>query len=176
MHFLPDVYITCDECKGTRYNQDTLSILYRGANIEAKNDIGATSLYVASSNNNIKTNDEEQIDMMIRLESKVIELDEAGYTQPIQRTDIKVQGKTGLALFQAGVMGMRYGDYISDHDVKIAQKLSWVMNGGDLSAPTQVSEQYLLDLEREAFLSLCGEPKTLERIQSILFKGKPLRN
>jgi len=108
--------------------------------------------------------------------AKVIELDKAGYTQPIPRTDIKVQGKTGLALFQAGVMGMKYGSYISDHDVKIAQKLSWVMNGGDLSSPSIVSEQYLLDLEREAFLSLTGEPKTLERVQSILFKGKPLRN
>ena len=71
---------------------------------------------------------------------------------------------------------MRYGHYISDHDVKIAQKLSYVMNGGDLSYPTEVSEQYLLDLEREAFLSLTGEKKTLERVQSILFKGKPLRN
>ena len=108
--------------------------------------------------------------------AKVIELYEAGYTQPIERTDIKVQGKTGLALFQAGIMGMKFGDYISEHDVKIAQKLSWVMNGGDLSYPTTVSEQYLLDLEREAFLSLTAEPKTLERIQSILFKGKPLRN
>ncbi|MEP0294082.1 MAG: hypothetical protein ABJE13_04370, partial [Reichenbachiella sp.] len=78
--------------------------------------------------------------------------------------------------FEAGVAGMRYGNYISDHDMKIAKKISWVMNGGDLSSPTLVSEQYLLDLEREAFLSLTGEPKTLERIHSILFKGKPLRN
>ncbi len=107
---------------------------------------------------------------------QVIKIDEAGYTQPIKRQDIKVQGKTGLALFEAGILGMKYGNYISDHDVKIAQKLSWVMNGGDLSYPSTVSEQYLLDLEREAFLSLTGEPKTLERIQSILFKGKPLRN
>ncbi|MFY0651559.1 MAG: enoyl-CoA hydratase/isomerase family protein [Cyclobacteriaceae bacterium] len=107
---------------------------------------------------------------------KAIELAESGYTQQSQRNDIKVQGKTGLAMFEAGVVGMKYGNYISDHDMKIAQKISWVMNGGDLSAPTKVSEQYLLDLEREAFLSLCGEPKTLERIHSILFKGKPLRN
>ncbi len=107
---------------------------------------------------------------------QVIKIDEAGYTQPIKRKDIKVQGKTGLALFEAGILGMKFGNYISDHDVKIAQKLSWVMNGGDLSYPSMVSEQYLLDLEREAFLSLTGEPKTLERIQSILFKGKPLRN
>ena len=79
-------------------------------------------------------------------------------------------------MFHAGIEAMRYGSYISDHDKKIGLKLAWIMAGGDLSAPTKVSEQYLLDLEREAFLSLCGEPKTLERIQSILFKGKPLRN
>jgi 3-hydroxyacyl-CoA dehydrogenase len=71
---------------------------------------------------------------------------------------------------------MRSGNYISDHDQKISQKLAYVMCGGDLSAPTLVTEQYLLDLEREAFLSLCGEKKTLERIQSIITKGKPLRN
>lgn len=108
--------------------------------------------------------------------AKVLDLVKAGYTQPVERKDIKVQGKSGLAMFAAGVAAMNYGQYASDHDAKIAGKLAWVMNGGDLSQPTQVSEQYLLDLEREAFLSLCGEPKTLERIQSILFKGKPLRN
>lgn len=107
---------------------------------------------------------------------KAIQLWEAGYTQPVERKDIKVQGKAALAMFGAGITGMRFGDYISDHDAKIGQKLAWIMAGGDLSEPTLVSEQYLLDLEREAFLSLCGEPKTLERIQSILFKGKPLRN
>lgn len=107
---------------------------------------------------------------------KALDLADAGYTQKAQRTDIKVQGKTGLAMFEAGISAMKYGQYISDHDYKIARKISWVMNGGDLSAATQVSEQYLLDLEREAFLSLTGEPKTLERIHSILFKGKPLRN
>ncbi len=108
--------------------------------------------------------------------AKVIEIADSGYTQPVERTDIKVQGKTGLATLMAGVAGMQFAAYASDHDAKIANKIAWVMNGGDLSQPTEVSEQYLLDLEREAFLSLCGEPKTLERIQSILFKGKPLRN
>ncbi|MDF2156414.1 3-hydroxyacyl-CoA dehydrogenase/enoyl-CoA hydratase family protein [Algoriphagus sp. CAU 1675] len=108
--------------------------------------------------------------------SKVISLFDAGYTQPIQRNDIKVLGKSSLALFEAGITGMRYGAYISEHDAKIARKLAWVMSGGDFSSPTEVSEQYLLDLEREAFLSLTGEQKTLERIHSILFKGKPLRN
>ncbi|MEM7548414.1 MAG: 3-hydroxyacyl-CoA dehydrogenase/enoyl-CoA hydratase family protein [Bacteroidota bacterium] len=107
---------------------------------------------------------------------KVIDLYDAGYTQPSERTDIKVQGRGGLALFEAGVAGMQFGHYISEHDAKIAKKLAWVMCGGDLSYPQFVSEQYLLDMEREAFLSLTGEKKTLERIQSILFKGKPLRN
>jgi 3-hydroxyacyl-CoA dehydrogenase len=69
-----------------------------------------------------------------------------------------------LALVAAGVNGMRMGNYASDHDVKIANKIGWVMCGGDLSYPQEVSEQYLLDLEREAFLSLCGEPKTLREL------------
>lgn len=107
---------------------------------------------------------------------KVLALSDAGYIQPIQQTNIKVLGKSSLALFEAGITGMQYGAYISDHDAKIARKLAWVMSGGDLSSPTEVTEQYLLDLEREAFLSLTGEKKTLERIHSILFKGKPLRN
>ena len=107
---------------------------------------------------------------------RVLELHNNGYTQPVPRNDIKVQGRTGLATLMAGVAGMKYAAYASDHDVKIANKVAWIMNGGDLSAPSLVSEQYLLDLEREAFLSLCGEPKSLERIQSILFKGRPLRN
>ena len=104
------------------------------------------------------------------------EVADAGYTQPLQREDIKVHGKTALAMFEAGIVGMTFGKYISEHDAKIARKLAWVMGGGDLSQSTMVSEQYLLDLEREVFLSLTGEPKTLERIHSILFKGKPLRN
>ncbi len=105
-----------------------------------------------------------------------IDLADRGYTQPVHRTDIKVQGKTGLATFRAGINGMKMGHYASEHDAKIADKIAWVMCGGDLSYPTEVSEQYLLDLEREAFLSLCGEQKTLERIQHMLQKGKPLRN
>lgn len=107
---------------------------------------------------------------------RVLELADAGYTMPSQRHDIKVHGRSSMAMFEAGITGMKYGAYISDHDAKIARKLAFVMSGGDLTSPTLVSEDYLLDLEREAFLSLCGEPKTLERIQSVLFKGKPLRN
>ncbi len=101
---------------------------------------------------------------------------QAGYTQPIKRKDIKVLGKQALGMFLVGTDSMQAGHYISEHDKKIANKLAYVMAGGDLSEATLVSEQYLLDLEREAFLSLCGERKTLERIQFMLTKGKPLRN
>ncbi|MCK0124302.1 3-hydroxyacyl-CoA dehydrogenase/enoyl-CoA hydratase family protein [Gelidibacter sp. F2691] len=101
---------------------------------------------------------------------------DAGYTQPIRRTDIKVLGKQALGMFLVGTDSMEDSNYISEHDQKIANKLAYVMAGGDLSEPTLVSEQYLLDLEREAFLSLCTERKTLERIQHMLKTGKPLRN
>jgi 3-hydroxyacyl-CoA dehydrogenase len=79
-------------------------------------------------------------------------------------------------MFLVGTDAMQAGQFISDHDKKIANKLAYVMAGGDLSEPTLVSEQYLLDLEREAFLSLCGERKTLERLQHMIRTGKPLRN
>ena len=107
---------------------------------------------------------------------KAIELAEAGYTQPVRRKDIRVLGKQGLGIVYAGANSMYSGNFISEHDKKISEKLGYVLCGGDLSAPTEVTEQYLLDLEREVFLSLCGERKTLERIQSIVTKGKPLRN
>jgi len=101
---------------------------------------------------------------------------EAGYTQPPARKDIKVLGKQALGMFLVGTDSMQASRYISEHDQKIANKLAYVMAGGDLSEPTRVSEQYLLDIEREAFLSLCSEKKTLERIQHMLKTGKPLRN
>jgi 3-hydroxyacyl-CoA dehydrogenase len=106
----------------------------------------------------------------------VIELFDSGYVMPIQRTDIKVLGRSALGALFAGINGMWRAGYATDHDVTVAKKLAYVMCGGDLSEPTLVSEQYLLDLEREAFLSLCGEKKTLERIQSVLKGGKPIRN
>jgi len=101
---------------------------------------------------------------------------DAGYTQPVKRKDIKVLGKQALGMFLVGTDSMEASKYISEHDHKIANKLAYVMAGGDLSEPTLVSEQYLLDIEREAFLSLCTERKTLERIQHMLKTGKPLRN
>ncbi len=107
---------------------------------------------------------------------EVIRLSEEGYVQNAHRSDITVLGRTGLGTLTVGVESFVAGGYISAHDAKIAKKIAYVMCGGDLSAPTQVNEQYLLDLEREAFLSLCGEKKTLERIQAMLTTGKPLRN
>lgn len=106
----------------------------------------------------------------------VIELYDDGYVMPVQRSDIKVLGRSMLGALHAGINGMWRGNYATDHDVTVAKKLAYVMCGGDLSEPTLVTEQYLLNLEREAFLSLTGEKKTLERIQSILKSGKPLRN
>ena len=106
----------------------------------------------------------------------VIELYDAGYTMPQQRKDIKVLGRMGLGALLAGINGMWRGGYATDHDALVARKLAYVMCGGDLSEQSLVSEQYLLDLEREAFLSLCGEKKTLERIQSVLKSGRPIRN
>ncbi len=101
---------------------------------------------------------------------------ESGYTQPVRRKDVKVLGKQALGMFLVGTDSMEAGHYITEHDKKIADKLAYVMAGGDLSEATYVTEQYLLDLEREAFLSLCTERKTLESIQHMLKTGKPLRN
>jgi 3-hydroxyacyl-CoA dehydrogenase len=107
---------------------------------------------------------------------KAIELANEGYVRPTERTDIRVLGRQGLGMVYAGANTMYSGHYMSEHDKKISEKLGYVLCGGDLSEPSLVSEQYLLDLEREAFLSLCAERKTLERLQAILKGGKPLRN
>ncbi|MDF2187649.1 3-hydroxyacyl-CoA dehydrogenase/enoyl-CoA hydratase family protein [Paraflavitalea sp. CAU 1676] len=106
----------------------------------------------------------------------VLEIYDSGYVTPVQRTDVKVLGRSALGALYAGINGMWRAGYATDHDVVVAKKLAYVMCGGDLSEQSTVSEQYLLDLEREAFLSLCGEKKTLERIQSVLKAGKPIRN
>ena len=106
----------------------------------------------------------------------VIELVESGYTMPVPRKDIRVLGRSALGSLLAGINGMQRAGYATAHDALVARKLAYVMCGGDLSEQSLVSEQYLLDLEREAFLSLCGERKTLERLQSVLKTGKPVRN
>jgi 3-hydroxyacyl-CoA dehydrogenase len=107
--------------------------------------------------------------------NKVLELSE-NYVQPIQREDISVLGRSGLAALYVAANELKLGNYASDHDIKIAKKIAWVLCGGDLTGQQQVSEKYLLDIEREAFLSLCGEQKTLERIQYMLTNNRPLRN
>lgn len=139
----------------------------------------STSAQEALEMNYLRRGDEivvSRVRLIADAKQAAIELAEAGYTQPKQRTDIRVQGKAGIALFKAGVQGMKMGRYISEHDAKIADKLAYVISGGDLSYAQNVTEQYLLDLEREAFLSLCGEKKTLERLQGLLNGGKPPRN
>lgn len=105
----------------------------------------------------------------------VLKLAGSGY-EPIPETKFRVVGSEGKAVLQLGALGMHEGGYISDHDLLIANKLAHVLAGGDVPAGTFVTEQYMLDLEREAFLSLCGEPKTRQRMQHMLSKGKPLRN
>lgn len=114
--------------------------------------------------------------LLTEAKAEAMRLADEGYTKPVPRTDIRVLGKSALGLAYVGANSMLSGKYISEHDAKISQKLAWVLCGGDLSQPTMVSEKYLLDLEREAFLSLCGERKSLERMQSILQGGKVLRN
>lgn len=106
---------------------------------------------------------------------KVLELAD-NYVMPTQREDVTVLGRTGLAALYTAANELKLGNYASEHDIKIAHKIAWVLCGGDLTGAQQVSEQYLLDLEREAFLSLCGEQKTMERIQYMLQNNKPLRN
>ena len=111
-----------------------------------------------------------------KAKEQVLDLFNSGYTQAQQRTDIKVLGKSALGALYAGINAMWRGGYATDHDKLVAKKLAYVMCGGDLSEQSLVNEQYLLDLEREAFLSLCGEKKTLERIQSVITSGRPIRN
>ncbi|MBI3362007.1 MAG: enoyl-CoA hydratase/isomerase family protein [Chloroflexi bacterium] len=106
---------------------------------------------------------------------EVLAMIEAGYRPPAPAR-LYAAGRDALAALNVGVYMFRQGQYISDHDALIGRKLAHILCGGDLSAPAWVDEQYFLDLEREAFLSLCGEPKTLERIWHTLQTGKPLRN
>jgi 3-hydroxyacyl-CoA dehydrogenase len=107
---------------------------------------------------------------------RALELVRAGYEPPQPRTDIPAPGENVLAALRLGVHIMRQGEYISDHEVKIATKVAEVLCGGNVTSGMPVSEQYILDLEREAFKSLCGERKTQERIQFTLKTGKTLRN
>jgi 3-hydroxyacyl-CoA dehydrogenase len=106
----------------------------------------------------------------------VLDLIKEGYRPPRPKNNIKVMGERGHALLQMGLFFMREGGYISQYDEHVAKKVAYIMSGGNLPDGTEVTEQYLLDLEREAFVSLCGEQKTQERMEYMLKKGKPLRN
>jgi 3-hydroxyacyl-CoA dehydrogenase len=108
--------------------------------------------------------------------AKVLDMAEQGYVAPLPRTDIVAVGSAGLAALKLQLYYMHEGGYISDHDKLIGSKVAYTLTGGDLSGLHRVSEQYILDLELEAFLSLCGEAKTVQRIQHMLKTGKPLRN
>jgi 3-hydroxyacyl-CoA dehydrogenase len=107
---------------------------------------------------------------------EVLNLSAAGYSQPVRRTDILAMGEAGMAAFKIALTMMKRGGYISDHDELIGRKIAKILCGGEMNHSARVSEQYLLDLEREGFLSLCGERKTQERIAAMLKTGKPLRN
>jgi 3-hydroxyacyl-CoA dehydrogenase len=106
----------------------------------------------------------------------VLDLVRANYRPPRPQKNIKVVGEKGLALLQMGLFYMREGGYISQYDEHVGKKLAHIFSGGNLPDGSEVTEQYLLDLEREAFLSLCGEQKTQERMEYMLKTGKPLRN
>jgi 3-hydroxyacyl-CoA dehydrogenase len=108
--------------------------------------------------------------------AQVLQMAARGFQPKPQRTDLPAIGETGLSLFKVILQQMRGGGQISEHDAKIGTKLAYILCGGDLTSQQFVSEQYIMDLEREVFLSLCGEPKTVERIKHTLKTGKPLRN
>jgi 3-hydroxyacyl-CoA dehydrogenase len=108
--------------------------------------------------------------------TRALELIRTGYEPPVMRTDIPAPGENLLAALKMGVYMMRQGEYITEYEQKLGTKIAEVLCGGHVTSGTPVSEQYLLDLEREAFKSLCGERKTQERIQHTLKTGKTLRN
>ena len=108
--------------------------------------------------------------------AQVLNMAARGYAPRPQRTDLPAIGQNGMTLCKLQLQQMRASGQASEHDQKVGEKLAYILSGGDLTSLHFVSEQYILDLEREVFLSLCGEPKTLERIKHTLKTGKPLRN
>ncbi|MFS0863635.1 3-hydroxyacyl-CoA dehydrogenase NAD-binding domain-containing protein [Fredinandcohnia sp. 179-A 10B2 NHS] len=138
----------------------------------------STSAEEARTNNFLSKDDGVSFNgdhLIYDAKQSVLALSAQGYKAPA-RKKVPVVGETGYATLLLGAQAMKYSGYISEHDLKIAKKLAWVIAGGNVPYGTEVDEQYLLDLEREAFLSLVGEPKTQQRMQHMLVKGKPLRN
>jgi 3-hydroxyacyl-CoA dehydrogenase len=133
----------------------------------------ARAMGFLKASDNITANRER---LLTDAKTKARAIADAGYSAPTPRTDIAAPGESVLATLKLAVWTLREGQYISDHDVKIANWVAYALCGGKVTPGTQVTEQYLLDLEREAFLSLCGEKKTQERIAFTLKTGKPLRN
>jgi 3-hydroxyacyl-CoA dehydrogenase len=114
--------------------------------------------------------------VLTNAKARALEFVRAGYEPPVMRTDVPAPGESMLAALKLGVHIMRQGDYITEYEVKLATKIAEVLCGGNVTPGTPISEQYMLDLEREGFKSLCGEKKTQERIQYTLKTGKTLRN
>lgn len=135
--------------------------------------VEARKLHLMRTSDGITMNRER---LLLDAKSEAARLADAGYVPPLSRTNIPAPGEGMLANLKLGIHMMREAEFISDHDAKIARLVAHVLCGGAITGGTQVSEQYFLDLEREAFLSLCGEPKTAERIAATLKTGKPLRN
>ncbi|HTF42711.1 MAG TPA: hypothetical protein VK641_02365, partial [Terriglobales bacterium] len=133
----------------------------------------ARALGFLSSSDGITMNRER---VLTDSKARALELVRSGYEPPQPRTDIPAPGENILAALKMGVHLMRQGDYITEYEVKLASKIAEVLCGGNVTSGTPVSEQYILDLEREGFKSLCGEKKTQERIQHTLKTGKTLRN
>jgi 3-hydroxyacyl-CoA dehydrogenase len=133
----------------------------------------ARSLGLLSTSDRITMNRDR---VVTDAKERVLELLRSGYEPPQPRTDIPAPGENILAALKMGVHLMRQGEYITEYEVKIGTKVAEVLCGGNVTPGTPVSEQYILDLEREAFKSLSGEKKTQERIQYTLKTGKTLRN
>lgn len=138
----------------------------------------STSAEEARENGYLNSNDAISVNpdhLLHDAKQKVLALAKAGY-QPPKREKIPVVGDAGYAAMLLGAKSLKFGGYASEHDLKIAEKLAYVLSGGRIKEGTRIDEQVMLDLEREAFLSLIGEPLTQQRMQHMLMKGKPLRN
>ena len=114
--------------------------------------------------------------LLVDAKDIALALARSGWSAPRPRTDLPVLGRGGIAVVESALVNMHEGRFISDHDRTIGRELGKILSGGDVAGPTRVAESYLLELEMESFLRLCGEPKTQERIAALLKTGKPLRN
>jgi 3-hydroxyacyl-CoA dehydrogenase len=158
-----------DYFPGVRHAWETIGL----AKVSTSAAEAAKLRYLRSSETTIVLNRDWVIG---EAKAQVLQMTARGYRPRPQRTDIPAIGESGLSLFKLILHQMRVGGQISEHDQKVGTKLAYILCGGDLTSLHFVSEQYIMDLEREVFLSLCGEPKTFERIKHTLKTGKPLRN